>query len=58
MMLKQTVDTQVNLLKEKLNLPKESEDAPDTKKENQSLVQDIFVAQAAREGSSALTSGG
>jgi len=52
-LLKQTVDSQISILSDKLNCLEECDDAPDTKS-----TEETDVAQAAREGFSGLAAGG
>lgn len=51
-LLKQTVDSQIELLSRKLNLMEESDDAPDTQQDCQS--EESAVAQAAKHGYNAI----
>jgi hypothetical protein len=57
-LLKQTVDSQVRLLSEKLNLLEDCEDATDSQEASQQSNEETPVAQAAREGFSSLATGG
>lgn len=57
-LLKQTVDSQIRLLSEKLNLLEDCEYAADSQETLQQHNEESYVAQAVKEGFSGLTTGG